>query len=516
MSDRDIWNDPDWTVRRQECRRRARWYEGLPLDKTNEKRNRETGELVKKFPLRINLVKLSCDVHRDLARGIPDRGDPLIVRAAVERSDGVAEQAELLETTLNDKLWRPSHGAAIQQEALLAMNIYDGVVLKLSWEPWDTDLPYRLAVRLIKNPSFIKPVWDPQNPWRMLECYYGFEISPGVAKIKYGITPRQDDISVLYMEHWTKKEWSISVDERTPTMKWDNHTWQLKGENPWGIVPFYYIPHERSTKLFGDSQVDGQEELNKDVNSKLTVISDTVKASWPGLLWGHDLDRSLSVRKIVLDGQVIAYVVDTGRTRNVQGAQPPSLDAIPTPDIPESIASFPQDLLNFWMMIERISPATFGMDDTQSGRITGPVVANRMWTSMAHSTTECINFSTGKTILDSDALRILVEREGSGTFTELGIESPGITVDASSAQITQNWPPMIPADRGAKHSEFIERLQQHGISLEKYLSAMKEDDVAGEMVRIEAGMRLEAEIEALSRPIAKESESEPGNQNDDS
>lgn len=514
MSDKDIWNNPKWMARRSQCRRRAQWYNGLPLDKTSEKRNRDTGELVKKFPLRINLVKLACDIHRDLARGIPDRGEPLIVEAAIERSDEVEQQAELLNTIINDKLWRPSHGAAIQQEALLSMNIYDGTVFKLSWEPWDADLPYRLAVRLIRNPGLVNPIWDPQNPWRMLECYYGFEISPEVARVKYGITPRQDNVPVLYMEHWTENEWRISVDEQVPTMKWDNHTWQLKGENPWGIVPFYYIPHERTTRLFGDSQVDGQEELTKDVNSKLTVLSDTVKAAWPGLLWGHDLDRSLSTRRLAVDGQIVGYVVDAGRTRNVQGAQPPTISAIPIPEIPPSIANFPQDLLDFWMMLERISPATFGMDDTASGRITGPVVANRMWTSMAHSTTECINFSTGKTILDKHALRILAERRIA--LEELGIEAPEIDTDMlQQIQIRQSWPPMIPADRGDKHREFIERLRQYGISPQTYLRGMGVDDVQGELSRIEDWMRLEAEIEASSKSPTKENSSESGNQDND-
>ena len=506
----DIWESAEWIARRQECSRRSNWYEGLPLDRTNEKRDRETGDLVKQFPLRINLVRLSCDIHRDLARGIPNRGDPLIVRAAVERSGNIGETAEKLENIINDKLWRPSHGGPIQQEALLSMNIYDGAVFKLSWEPWDTDLPYRLAVRLIKNPGFINPVWDPQNPWRMLECYYGFKISPEVAKLKYGVTARQDNLPVLYLEHWTRDDWRVTVDERVPTMEWGDNKWELQGDNPWSFVPFYYIPHERTTKLFGDSQVDGQEALNKDINSKMAVLSDTVRASWPGLLWGHDLDRSLDVRRIVYEGKVVTLVADAGRTRNVQGAQPPTLAAIPTPDIPPAIASFPQDLLNFWMMIERISPATFGMDDTSSGRITGPAVTNRMWTSMAHSTTECINFSEGKTILDGDALRILAEREKSGAFEELGIEPPGIALE--SMEIRQSWPPMIPADRSDKHDEYIERLREYGISPQEYLKEMGEDDVEGEMSRIEAWMRLEAEIEAASKPQPQERQSEPGNQ----
>jgi hypothetical protein len=203
----------------------------------------------------------------------------------------------------------------------------------------------------------------------------------------------------------SQSKWRVTVEQTrgkdvVPVIKQGDKQWKLEGKNPWGIVPVYYIPHERTTSLFGDSEVEGQDALEKEFNSRAANISDLVRATRPGMLWAHDINPTLSVREIKQDdGAVVGYVIDAGRTKNVQGAQAPTLAAIPIPEVPETIAEFPQALVEFWMMVKRISPAVFGMDDTSSGRITGPAETNRMWTSIAHSLTERTNFTEGKTLI---------------------------------------------------------------------------------------------------------------------
>lgn len=510
--DRDIWNDSAWTKRRTQSRRYASWYDGTSIGQSINQRDREEGDLVKRFPLELNMVELMCDLHRDVARGIPDASSPLVVFSVVERDEETSEAAEKIESVINHGIWRESNGAPMQQEALLSMNIYGGAALKLSWEPWNDNLPYRLAVRHIRNPSYIMPIWDPHDPWRALECYYGFEMSPEVAQAKYGVVSA-DSQPVLYLEHWTREKWSVSVDGKVPTMKWGDAEYELMGDNPWGLVPIYYIPHVRSTDLFGRSQIHGTTELTKDINSKAATLSDIVHAARPGMLWGHDLSNNLRIKRVVHEGKTVTYVLDVGRTRGIQGANPPTLGALPMPAIPESIAGFPQELINLWMMIGRISPSSFGLDDTQSGRITGPAVANRMWTSIAHSTTERINFSRGKTIIDQDIIKILREKTKSRAFSKLGIDSPEI--GEMSVQIRQSWPPMIPMDRAVRHEEMISRLKDGGVSIETYLAEMGIDDIEGERKRIEEWLSVLAEIEASKVPEQFGGQSEPRDQGND-
>lgn len=501
MTDRDIWNDSGWMQRRQTYKRYKEWYEGVPLAATMEKRDKSSGEKIRRFPLNFNITKIACDVHRDIMRGIPDYDDPLAVRATVEREDS-PDLAERLERVVNEKVWRPSHGGPLQQEAMLAMNIYGGTVFKLAWEPWEQDLPYRLAVRLIRNPGHINPTADWLNPWKLLECYIGYEISARDAEIKYGIKVPNSKRDALYMEHWTPTEYRIAIDDQVPVMKWNNRKFKLEGENPWGFVPIFYVPHERTTKeLFGDSLIPCQEKLVKEINSRARDLADIVRATTPGLLFGRDIDRTLSVRRVKVDGLEVKKIIDLGRSRPTQsGGGSPDVFPSPTPDIPQALVEFPRTLLDFWMMIARISPAIFGLDDTRSGRITGPAIAQRMWTSIAYATTGRINFSDAKTSVDKSIAMLLVSKEAAGAFEELGIESPGVTREMAQMNISQVYPPMIPLDREERHREMIDRLRESGVSIEAYLREMGVKDIDGERTRIVAWMEERARIEAVSKP----------------
>ena len=95
-SNRDIWEEGAWASRRKKHRRYAELFEGKHLKETTGRRNRETGKKARKYPLDINLIKLACGIHRDVARGIPVRDQPLIVRAVVERTEAIGEMAKAL------------------------------------------------------------------------------------------------------------------------------------------------------------------------------------------------------------------------------------------------------------------------------------------------------------------------------------------------------------------------------------------------------------------------------------
>lgn len=494
--DRDIWESGSWQTRRSKYRAFRQWYEGLPLEESVDKRNRKRDQDIKKFPLDINLPKLACDLHKDIARGIPDSDSPLIVQTTVERN---FDEAEYVEDVIND-VWRMSYGSDIQQRGLLDMGIYGGTSYLLKWAPWERYLPYRMAVRKIQDPGCINPTWSGgYDPWRMVECYIGFEISRDEAIAKYGIHPPEREQRVLYLEYWSENEWWVHVYGQVPKMRWNGNEWDLEGENPFGFVPIYYIPHERTTELFGDSQIPEQTELTREFNSRAANISDIVRSSRPGLLIGSDINRSPSVEAVTYNGKVVFKYINIGDTRALQHAESPKMSPVPVPDIPEGLVGFPMELLNWWMMVQRISPVSFGLDDTQSGRITGPSVAQRMWTSMAHATTERINYSTAKTMLDTDIIRALKVK--SPALAKLGLEAPELgNVDVNRMRLKQRWPPMIPLDRQQLTDELIDKLREGGISLERFLEADGVEDVEEERGRIMKLLEEKAEIEAKSQP----------------
>lgn len=500
QTDRDLYYEPDWTARRHQYARLRDWYNGKPLQQVMSRRDRVSGSKVRRFPLGLNLSGLGCDIHRDIARGRKDTSDPLVVRTVIDRS-GLPEQAAAVEQLLNDGVWIPSHGGPVQQEALLDMNIYGGAALQITWEPWEDDLPYRLAVRLLKDPSCINPVPIPRNPWKLASCYIGYEISHEVARTVYNVTPKSDMELPLYMEHWTRDSWRVQIDDQVPEMEWNGRTWALEGENPWGLVPVYYIPHERTTDPFWGKGIIGDEDIVKEINSRAAGLADIVRSAWPGLLAGRDMERKPEIIPVVKDGTVLFSILNIGRTRGVTGANPPDLFPLPVPEIPSSVADQPSQLMSLWQKTRRLSPALFGEDSTQSGRITGPAVNARMVSTTNHAITERVNFSQGKTCIDRDLLKIVLERRDAGVYKELDIALPEIDNDIVRAVIRQRWPPMLPLDEVQEHLAWIDRLREHGTSIDAFLSAHQVDDVEGEKELILEWLTYMAEIEAKKKPV---------------
>ncbi len=504
MADKDIWNEEAWARKRQEARNLRQWYDGDPLAKPEPARDPSSGEMKEDFPLHLNIHELECDLHKDLARGMPSNDDSPFVKAVIERGD-FPERSEALEIALNQKIWKASHGGPIQQEGLLNMNIYGGCVYKISWEPWESnDLPLGLAVRHIPDPSLLYPkAVDYLNPWRILECYFGYEISPAVAKLKYGIdTSKSEHDKCLYMEHWTPSERTIKVDDQLAVIKYEGEEIKLTGKHTYGFVPFYYIPHKRSTGYYGDSQVKGKESFSKELNARAIGVADMARQTYSGVIYTADVKGPLKLDHVMMDGKKIFLRVDLGDTAGFgPNAKQPKIGAIPVTDVPEFAGNYYWDLIDLWQVFARISPATLGRDDTQSGRITGPAVGQRMFSGVSHATTERDYYSTGKTIIDRDLLRILANEDTRKKMAQYKFEAPEITPEDLRLDISQSWPSMIPLERAEQHREIIER---HQAGLVGPKTALKEYGVAdpeGELDDIDKHQERKAELAAQARPF---------------
>jgi hypothetical protein len=471
------------------------WYKGKPLDQTEPITDPETGQPMKRYPLRLNTPRLACDIHRDMARGKIEE-DTLFLKAKVSRKGRITgDKADLIEALINDGVWRPSRGGTLLSESLLCSNIYGGTAFKLSWEPWRRHLPYGLAARAIRNPSLIYPQWDPVDNWRFLEVWYGFMISPQEAMLRYNVdVPEQVD-EVLYMEHWTNERFRITVNGRVPRMRrfvGDEEGYPLAGENRWGFIPFYYSPHERADDPWGFSQIEGQEELCREVNARQTNVSDYFRALRPDVLYATDIrGKNLRVVEVNVGGRTLK-VLDMGDTPPMQNAKSPSLESLPTVDIPDTYASHPQTLRDWEMEFSRLSPALFGKDDTQSGRITGIAVAQRLWSTTSHTDTERLNMSTCKTVFDTDVVRLF----GMEPFREdlqLLLDGRGSTIgipevdeeDGWSVIILQTWPDPLPLDKEVDHRIRTDKLRANAMSIDRYLGADNVPDVEEEKRRIQ-------------------------------
>jgi hypothetical protein len=446
----------------------------------------------------MNMAKLGCDLHRDLARGMVEPGDLLAVSTSIRRDD-MFPNAAVVEDLINS-IWTWSNGGPIQQEGMLHMNIYGGCSYQIVYEPWNYNLPYRLAVRLHSDPSFIYSTCDQTDNWHMLQCYIGYEIDHAVAALKYGIEVSEHE-PVLYMEEWTLDSWEVRINGEVPVMKFNGAEYRLAGENIWGFIPVFYIPHERATRYLGEGAIRGTEELIKHINARAGNISDLVQATRPGMLWATDvMTNSFEAHPMTVEGNTVAYVINLGNTKPQPSSNPPALHAMPITDIPPGLVGYPRELVDYWMMLARIAPASFGLDDTQSGRITGPAVHARMLTSVAHATTERINYTAGKTEIDRCLIRALSALAALEEYASLNARPiPALGADDVWMEISQSWPPNLLLDKEKMLEGLLMRLQSNGISIEDFLRALGVKDIEGERDRILAWLDDQTQIEVKAK-----------------
>jgi len=504
QKDREMWNEAVWVKSRRDAALNRSWYKAEPLQGKQPRRDRETGNAIRQFPLDMNMVKLGCDMHRDLARGMVPPGNLLAITTSIKRGEKWPN-AELAEAFLN-AVWQYSNGGPIQQEGLLDLNIYGGCAYQIAWEPWNKSLPYRMAVRLHQDPSIINPQYDYTDRWNMIQCHIGYEIDPETAMLKYNIETNNSG-KALYMEEWTREKWEVRINGQVPTIKWDDNKMKLSGENPWSFVPVFYIPHERTTDILGISPIEGTTELVKHINSRAGDISDLVHATRPGMLTMTDVQTAaLAAKPITVEGNTIAYALDLGKTIARPGAQPPELKAWPIVDIPPGLVGYPRELIDYWMMIARLAPASFGLDDTQSGRITGPAVQARMFTSMAHAATERLNFTTGKTLIDRRLIQVALAMKENKLYPEDALPLPELDKNDIWMDINQVWPPSLLLDKKEMLEGLLARLQANGISIEEFLRTLGVQDVEGERAGILGWL---AETTEITTPTPEVVEDDP-------
>lgn len=503
--DRLLWNSPAWSKTRADAKHNRAWYNAEPLQIKQPRRDRASGNEIRQFPLNMNMTKLGCDLHRDLARGMTEPGDLLAITTSIKRGDDSPNAAEV-EAILND-IWMYSNGGPIQQEGLLHMNIYGACAYQIVYEPWNINLPYRLAIRLHRDPSVINPVWDYTDNWNMLKCHIGYEISPEIAMLKYGIEV-PGTAPALYMEEWTSTTWEVRINGQVPTLKWNSQKFRLGGTNNWGFIPITYIPHERTTRSLGASAITGKEELVKHINARAGNISDLVQATRPGLLTSTDVQpNSFTAVPMTVEGNTVAYVINLGKTQARPGAQPPTLSAMPIVDIPPGLVAYPRELIDYWMMLSRIAPASFGLDDTQSGRITGPAVQARMFTSMAHAATERLNYTTGKTLIDRRLIQALMVQNADAAYQGLNAKPvPSLSTTDVWMDITQTWPPSLLLDKEKMLEGLLARLQADGISIEEFLRDLGVKDIEGERERI---LSWKTDVTEIETPAPEVTEDDP-------
>lgn len=505
-----VWGCSAWSKQRGIYTDYRYWYDGDQWKETLERRN-DQGNLELRWPLQVNPIAKACRIHRASMLGMQKEfvdGPPVVT--TVLRDDLSAEEmisAETLQRFIN-RVWYKNNGPSIQFEACLLLQIYGGHVFQIAWEPLNTLLPHRIAIRSLSTPAYFYPVsWNPFNPWELLECYVGYRIDAATAKAQFAVSVSNEDESVLYLEHWTKQSYKVTVDGKVPTFKMDDKIHEMSGENPWGIVPIVYIPHERDGRYLGRSLVDDDSSLvglAQELNARLTDKGEIVRDT-KSLLWARNTRQggSWRMRTVEVDGQVEYYILDIGSGSPLPNTPEPELNVVNPQGYPKAVSDYDNELWAIWRRQADISAVAMGDDDVSGGRITGPVTAYRMWPTMQHTMSERAFFSTGLRHIGRIILTMALERMKSpGGYQYWGVKFPPITEDMLEFDLGASWREMIPIEQKMHAEMLVAVLNAGGISVREFLRQGGTQDLDGEEKRIWEDRERQAELEAKAKANA--------------
>lgn len=347
-----------------------------------------------------------------------------------------------------NQVWTQSNGRVIQQEGGLSQQFMGGAAYQVRWEPSDPDLPVPIKIDRIE-PDYFLPIWDSKDMWWLHEAYVIYKISAQEAKARYGVTvdPGQ---RVVYMEHWTRESFSITVNNVPVTLTDAAGEKIYQGiENPFGFVPFVYIPTGRGSDRYGESVVDDVEGLVREFNARFANNGDLLREFAERIRYGVNLPSSIGVKKV---GSV--KVVNLG-AEQVQHKHPPTITAEEPPNVPAQVVGFVNEI---WKQILRQSGLTemlYGEDQGTQRSAFGMAV--KMWPSSATARSQRTYWTEGLNIIAKMILKMLIIMRDTPVLGDLGIDIPDDVFKRIS--IAQDWNPQIPRDAEQRLSDLVLRHQ---------------------------------------------------------
>lgn len=503
--DLDVYEDADWSAYRTASQDRLEWFDGtnLRVRITGAARDPFTKDVAELWPLRINPIARFCYAHQATMLGVIPEVSELPVQTLVSRvglpeteQDTVDDLEAFLRLT-----WERSAGISTQSLGALRMQYYGGHAYQVAWKPYDRHLPHRIEVISHDSPAHIWPVAWATNKTRLLECYIGYKITAAEAGLKFGV--KTDDEEVLYMEHWTEKDFWIHVDGKTPRLETGNGTKvPMAGENPWGRVPVVYIPHFPREEFWGSSLVDGPQDLtglSKELNSRMADKGDSMQEAVPFLV-AKNADQGFNVRRIMRGGQVIREVLDLGSKKPMPSAGDPDIWPVEGKGMPDAASKYTGELWDTLLIQGQVASVALGMDDVSGGRITGPVTAYRMLPTLHHTGNERIDFSQGLITLAETILAVARAKVEKEAYKTLNVTPPSLPDFEPSFQC--KWRPTIPIEDEKQILQLNERLKVGGISLQSYLIELGCPDPSREMERIWEEREREVELQTRAQAAA--------------
>jgi len=239
------------------------------------------------YPVGINIVKMLTQSLADATFG---EWDTLPVwftgRKGLEENKDTIEACKEL-----DRILFHSNTESNFLEMELHRMLYGSSVLAIM-----PDLRSKGVKWIPIKPTTFFPVFHPHDKNLLLQATILTNITREQAKAIYNYDTKKDE--VLFEEYWDLKEHYVKLDRE---LKIKRYT----GRNPYGVVPFVYIPRMRSISVYGDSIADDVIPVQDEINMRIADIGEAVNLNAHPTRWGKNLPKAFTTRNYPIGSDVL-------------------------------------------------------------------------------------------------------------------------------------------------------------------------------------------------------------------
>ena len=442
------------------------WYDSVMLDAASP-----SNKSKKRYPLQINPIKWICNKHaRGLFGEAPDDTSTL-VQFAFRNEDGETDDLSLKAARIVDRIWGESHGSDIQIDNATISQVVGGSVYRVSKQPWNKTLSTGFRINKVV-PDYFLPVWSNDDPWTFPEVYVMQYITGDEARQRYQVDPHSMPW-VLYIEHWTLESYEITVADQVPQME------GMSGDNPYGLVPFVYIPHlTRAGGLYGQSHVPGLISMVEELNYRMADRGDGVRNTMFNRLFGRNIPKT---------GITPTVIGDSKNTDNKEmilniGNEVAGMSGKPEVFHVESSASkgaqisreYTKDLMDM-IYSDSDTPSIMFGPSVEGSQPSGDARDLEFWPYLQHQRNERAQTQIGFNMINKMLLSMMLT-DGVG----------GVTEDMLKLEPRVQWGYPMPKRRDMKVQEIVSRrtTQPPTISLPNSLRQLSEGENIAEEYKL--------------------------------
>lgn len=307
------------------------------------------------YPVGLNLVKMLCVAQTDSLFGEWEDTIVTLDQNDDEKLDNATTEAikilnQVLEgSSINTLLW----------ELDLDRNVYGGGVMKIA-----PAINERGRVRWYHIPldSFC-PIFDPDDANELLEVYVVTQMTNEQAAQKYGIVGT--GAIVQRVEHWTRQYYDCWINGQKIS--------EYSGVNPWGFIPYVYIPRIRTHSWFGDALTADLMDAQDELNIRMADLGDAITYNSHPTRWGRDMSKGFTGKNFEVG---VNTLWDLGRS---MGERKPEVGMLEAKNpLPAGVFEYLKFVYDWARTSVSSPPIAFG-EDNGGGQRSGATLEIRMW-----------------------------------------------------------------------------------------------------------------------------------------